>query len=69
MSTSKRPILRILARIFVEIYQNTLLVVCHRLLWFASISDHYHHDSDLLTAALCVDFITVPIVEAIRSGI
>ena len=32
MSTSKRPILRILARIFVEFYQNTppLGAVCHR---------------------------------------
>lgn len=42
MSTSKRPILRILARIFVEFYQNTPLLVQFVIVFYGLplISDH-----------------------------
>ena len=50
MSTSKRPILRILARIFVEFYQNTPLLVQFVIVFYGLplISDHIIMISNLL---------------------
>lgn len=56
MSTSKRPILRILARIFVEFYQNTPLLVQFVIVFYGLplISDHIIMIPIYWTAVLCV---------------
>lgn len=56
MSTSKRPILRILARIFVEFYQNTPLLVQFVIVFYGLplISDHTIMIPIYWTAVLCV---------------
>lgn len=60
MSTSKRPILRILARIFVEFYQNTPLLVQFVIVFYGLplISDHIIMIPFYWTAVLCWDSIT-----------
>ncbi|VKH52367.1 amino acid ABC transporter permease [Streptococcus pneumoniae] len=72
MSTSKRPILRILARIFVEFYQNTPLLVQFVIVFYGLplISDHIIMIPIYWTAVLCVGlYHGAYIAEVIRSGI
>ena len=72
MSTSKRPILRILARIFVEFYQNTPLLVQFVIVFYGLplISDHLIMIPIYWTAVLCVGlYHGAYIAEVIRSGI
>lgn len=72
MSTSKRPILRILARIFVEFYQNTPLLVQFVIVFYGLplISDHTIMIPIYWTAVLCVGlYHGAYIAEVIRSGI
>ena len=71
MSTSKRPILRILARIFVEfIKYSPLGAVCHRFYGLPLISDHIIMIPIYWTAVLCVGlYHGAYIAEVIRSGI
>ena len=72
MSTSKRPFLRALARIFVEFYQNTPLLVQFVIVFYGLplISDHTIMIPIYWTAVLCVGlYHGAYIAEVIRSGI
>ena len=72
MSTSKRPFLRVLARIFVEFYQNTPLLVQFVIVFYGLplISDHTIMIPIYWTAVLCVGlYHGAYIAEVIRSGI
>ncbi|HGR1273749.1 TPA: amino acid ABC transporter permease [Streptococcus pneumoniae] len=72
MSTSKRPILRILAHIFVEFYQNTPLLVQFVIVFYGLplISDHTIMIPIYWTDVLCMGlYHGAYIAEVIRSGI
>ncbi len=72
MSTSKRPFLRVLARIFVEFYQNTPLLVQFVIVFYGLplISEHTIMIPIYWTAVLCVGlYHGAYIAEVIRSGI
>lgn len=72
LSTSKRPILRIFARIFVEFYQNTPLLVQFVVIFYGLplISNYIIMIPIYWTAVLCVGlYHGAYIAEVIRSGI
>ncbi|EHI70160.1 amino acid ABC transporter permease [Streptococcus ictaluri] len=72
MSSSKHKSLRFLARIYVEAYQNTPLLVQFVFIYYglAIISDSYIMISTFMTAVLCVGiYHGAYIAEVIRSGI
>lgn len=72
MSTSKKPILRGLARVYVELYQNTPLLVQFVFVYYglAIMSNGAIMISTFFTAVLCVGiYHGAYIAEVIRSGI